>query len=355
MSQRELIIAGKKISVSRLVLRERRPPTPEVSVKVRPHHMRWEVGRYRERIRSGPGGLGRGRVWTPERVGEQHNLVLDTIWDEIANHGFRYVIYAAAVGTGSTAPAATDTTLAAELVRTTNLTTGTGIDIARISDGTYTVTRSFEFTPAQVGGHNLTEWGMAPSTTGNLVIRELFRDGSGTPITLSLATDQGLRLIHAIQVSLSPVAQQAVSIDIANIGTVTGKMALVNGTGYYDFYLIDKLVSAAYGSAFVAYLKAITYPGYSGGYPNPSGDFTAAINPTDGQLPRYFYAYTPGSRKRDIYISLDTNEANGTIYAIGFSTGTGTNAYAALIFDAGSEIAKDDLHKLILDPWTITW
>ncbi len=355
MLQRKIVVPKRRILIPRMVIRERRAPPPRVGVRLRPQHLRYEVGRYRERLRSGPGGLGRGRVWTPERVGEQHNQILNNAFELIATYGFSSLANYAAVGTGSTAPAATDTQLAAELVRTNNDPGGSGI--SRIADAQYQITRVRQFTSAQVGGQNLAEWGWAPTGTANnpdLMTRELFRDSGGTPVTLTLATDQELRLIYSYQVTLGPITQ-AVSLAITNIGTITGTLALYR---YYSIGLTtkDNMDLAAFdrfakGQALAAFVDNLANPGWTYNSNIANWGSVTTINASPDP-------YTAGSRQR-VYpsITFQANQANIGItrYALRLGTGSGAGSDCPIQIWFDTPISKDNLHKLIFDPWTLTW
>jgi len=352
MSQHELIAAKKKIAVARLVMRERRPPLPKLSVRLRPQHLRWEVGRYLDRIRSGPGGLGRAKIWAPERVGEQHNLVLDNAYELIAQYGFGNLHRYMAVGTGSTAPSPGDTALASELVRSNRVPSGFGISYASPSDGVYDVEMQIEFLESEVGGQNLTEWGAAPTATSTLAARELFRDSGGNPITLTIASDQRLRLIYTMRTTISPVTAQPVSLAITNLGTLTGKLIARKND---DFGLIHSWATGA--AAGVNFGSQFLYMGVQGG--------AVGLNYTDSDptyyAEKYNFAgaiepYAAGSRVRRFTPTWTTAQFNRTIGSIGLGYGDyGSWAGLWLVFDAGSELTKDNLHKLIWDSWTLSW
>ncbi len=352
MSQHELIVAKKKIAVARLVLRERRPPSPKLSVRLRPQHLRWEVGRYRDRIRSGPGGLGRAKIWAPERVGEQHNLVLDAAYTTLMpNYGIKYLTNCAAVGTGSTAPTTSDTVLVAEVARKCDVPPpGYSDEITRPANGTYRIQRVREFGSSQVGGQNLTEWGWTPSYSGGpFAVRELFRDGSGNPIALSLATDQLLRLIYAIEITFAPLSQ-TVSINIANIGNVAGTMELKGGSndsgrGGSDFITVEQFMKGSSN----ALLGGWTSLPPSSGYLNDG-------NPSD-QSSLTDLGLGPGSRSRQMQGQFGTSQLNGTVYALGV-VGRPSSSWGARpgwIIYLDTPFTKDSLHKLLLDPWTLSW
>ena len=352
MLQYEPITTKKKIAIARLVLRERRPPSPKLSVRLRPQHMRWEVGKYRDRIRSGPGGLGRTKIWTPESVGEQHNLVLDAAYTTLMpSYGIKLLLNCAAVGTGSTAPSATDTALVAEVARRCDIPPPGYVDeITRPANGTYRIQRAREFSPSQVGGQNLTEWGWVPRTSGGpFAVRELFRDGSGNPVTLSLAPDQSLRLIYAVEIVLAPLSQ-AVSIAITNIGTVAGTMELKGGSndsgrGGTDFITAEEFMQGNTDALL-------------GGWTStpPSSGYLATGNPTD-MSSLTDLGLGADSRSRQMQGQFGTSQLNGTVYAFGIVGRPSSNwgARPGWIIYLDATFSKDSLHKLLLDPWTLTW
>jgi hypothetical protein len=218
----------KRIIVPRIVVRPILPPPLEIGVRIRPQWLHWQVGRYREKLSFGPGGEGKAKVWAPEREGEQHNLILTQFYDSlIPQYGFIGPSQYAAVGTGSTAPDPSQTQLVNEIGtsasprRTNSVPSGESSEIeALATPGEYNIRRVLEFSEAQVGGLNLTEWGFSPvsSRNGPLMTRELFRDGSGNPIVLTLAADQRLRLIYRYKVTVSPTSPQNVSVNIGGDG-----------------------------------------------------------------------------------------------------------------------------------------
>lgn len=113
----------------------------------------------------------------------------------------------AAFGTGSTAPAATDTALDAQVGARSNSNGGFGdtqdggFDAgANIVWAESTITRVFS-----IGSNvNATEWGLAQGAGTNLSVRELFRadpnDNSSSPIVLTLESGDELHLTYTIRV-----------------------------------------------------------------------------------------------------------------------------------------------------------
>ncbi len=345
MSQREIVVPKRRIIIPRVVIRERRAPPPSMRARLQPQHMRYEVGRYRERLRSGPGGLGRGRIWTPERVGEQHNLILDITYDNlIPTYGLTALAAYAAVGTGSSAPAANQQALDAQIARTNAAPSGWTDTQAVIASQDIDIQVEREFTPTQIGGQNVTEWGFAPDATGPLMTRELFRDGSGTPITLTLAADQSLRLIYAYRVSITPApgAGQAFSFNLTNVGTF-------NGTAFFNdrndprnmLATLSDLVKGA--TSYLNYQHTSRTPQRSLYYYDVH-DHTKKVS-----LP--IQPYVSGARKRTTgSVTVATSAWNTTIYGLVIFN---VDPNSMWIADFGGSFAKDNLHKLIVDPWDI--
>lgn len=358
-----------RILLPRIFVRPLLPPEPIMTARIQPQHMHWQVGRYRERLRSGPGGLGRGQVWVAEREGEQHNLILNQFYDAlIPSYGLLGPSQYAVVGTGSTDPSPTQTGLASEVARSNAVPSGESNQAIYISPGVYDIKRVYEFTEAQVGGRNLTEWGFAPVATagGNLMVRELFRDANGTPVVLSLASDQRLRLIYKYRVTLGPTTPQPVTVNINGVGPrtaqfiVTGRFASGSGGAlnlygvlfvpnqyYGDLVVADYASRGAGGQGGVVLLNSavpLTYL-HSASLGSVGADPT--YDPPVGRSRRWGRLYAPG-------------EANMTIVSVVL----GTFAYNApnywgptvnLVFDSGQEVTKTNLYKLFVGYWTLTW
>lgn len=354
-----------RILVPRIVVRHLLPPEPRMSARIQPQHIHWQVGRYREFLRSGPGGLGRGRVWIPEMEGEQHNMILNQFYDSlIPSYGLLGPSQYAVVGTGSTAPDPTQTGLVAEVARSNLVPAGESNQAIYISPGVYDIRRVYEFTDAQVGGKNLTEWGFAPVSTvgGNLMVRELFRDANGTPVVLTLASDQRLRLIYKYRVTSGPTTPQAVTININGIGPRTAQFLVTGRSGGYadtpltiagivfpysaqggDLAAAD-LASRADGNylkiRFLSYASPLTYLHGS--------TFSPGLSPAYG---------SPVGRSRRWSVLLNTGDYNISIVSVTLGPGL-INNYGQtvnLVFDSGQEITKDNLHKLFVGYWTLTW
>ena len=194
------------------------------------------------RLRQKVGLLGWARVSLVDRAGrervitEQPNMLLDNgldligdkdmVWDIVEGTGF---FRAVAVGTGSTAPAAGQSALDAEIARTA--ATFIPFATAYVDQGEKRVnTITYEFGYAEANG-NLTEWGITRTTTpGNPVhVRELFRDTGGTPVTIPKTSDEKLRIAYTFETTVSPITNTAASVTVTGLGTLSGYFTMLNG------------------------------------------------------------------------------------------------------------------------------
>jgi len=360
----KIVVPGKEILIPRVVVRPLLPPPPQFSTRLQPQHLHWQVGRYKERLTSGPGGLGRGKVWVVEREAEQHNLILNQTYDSLmAQYGITYLTSYAAVGTGSTPPSPSQTGLANEVRRTNRNAAGGsgGFSYARVANGVYEQTVIREFSESEVGNLNLTEWGFSPSGSAgnNLMSRELFRDGNGNPIVITPASDQRLRLIYKTRITLAPVVAVNASINISGIGVRTGKYVLTlsdggSGGSYPDLVVVELAMTGnvvdSGGNPSGAYQNVYLH---SVQLPISYTDTTASSGFLGYKWPG-LQSYAANSRQRKTNpTTFLSNEANGTIRTIGLGPFGGGGF--RFVLDSGQEITKTSLYKLTIGEFTLTW
>jgi hypothetical protein len=381
----------KRIAIPRIVVRPILPPPLEIGARIQPQWLHWQVGRYREKLSFGPGGEGKAKVWVPEKEGEQHNMILTQFYDSlIPQYGFIGPSQYAAVGTGSTAPDPSQTQLANEIGtsssprRTNFVPAGSSNEIEALATyGEYNIRRVFEFTEAQVGGLNLTEWGFSPvnSYNGPLMTRELFRDGLGNPIVLTLATDQKLRLIYRYKVTVSPTSPQNVSVNIGGDGPgirtakflLTGMFSTLQSghftVNYFGIPLSSSDSTYRQRRGDLLVVDALARGGYTGGLGTVGFSSNAApltyihTNEIFGTNPnnKGLWYDPPSGRSRRASVLLQTTEQvitiksvvlNGNLYT---DSASRTSPTINLVFDNGQEFAKDNLHKLLIAYWQVTW
>lgn len=342
--QRLDLVIPPSIILPRLVVRERIPPPAKVGMTLEPQTMHWQI--------VGPDG----RV---VREADQacHNLVLDNAKELVATLGLFEQSEWAVVGTGSTAPSPSQTGLVNERART-NQTGGPTDSTTEVSTGVWEITRYRQFTAAQVGGQNLTEWGFSGSGTAgnNLMSRELFRDGSNNPVTLTLDADQQLRLIYKVRVTVGPTTPQAASINITGIGNRTGQFVIqrrtITGSFGYNANAVQGLASFA---------RAAFSPKWIYGFERRTlayGDAAWSTTNMTGFIGSY-QAYTPNSKTRRMnQVTRAATEANGLIVGIGMNendANTGSIPRLYFQFDVGQEITKDNLHELTIAGFEVSW
>ena len=187
----------------------------------------------------------------------QHNLILNKgldhglanwggiIWHPVEDEqyrGFEQMFVYVAVGTGTAAPATTQTGLQNELARTAaNLWLGAGRTRTRLSNGVYRVTFTRAFNYNQANG-NLTEFGGSHSgdSADGTHTRELFRDSGGNPIVITKTSNERLAITYHFEVTLTPTVQtDQGSINLVDQNNNVVITRLVRGlwiaNPYYDF------------------------------------------------------------------------------------------------------------------------
>ncbi|GGK11837.1 hypothetical protein GCM10008955_01340 [Deinococcus malanensis] len=310
--------------------------------------------------------------------GHQDNLItnygLDAIGTNGIVHGYNtsgntgylrsgFRIYAC-VGTGTTPPAITDTTLAAETGRSATAGPDTMTPTSP-TPGEWRVPIQFEI-PESVGNGNLREWGFSNGAgPGAVVIRGLFKDANGNDITVTKTDQQKLRLTHTLIVTASAAAKTVTAVVIPFTGDVTnrsGKYVMVRNTsvsihGASSKSDLDGFSNMA--SGLYVTLGAITQAPAAGNLSFTMADGNAGIvNAWKRAFPS---AYVSGSYERNFpELMFDTADLVGaTIY--GFAHGaqwSASDSYRAVIrteFDAGQEFVKDNLHRIYVTGGKVTW
>ena len=293
----------------------------------------------------------------------QHNLILNkgldhglANWGGIIIHpvenveycGFEQMFVYVAVGTGTAAPATTQTGLQNEIARTAaNLGLGAGRTRTRLSNGVHRVTFTRAFDYSQANG-NLTEFG--GSHSGNAAdgthTRELFRDGGGNPIVITKTVDERLAITYHFEVTLTPTVQtDQGSIDLLDQSNNVVLTRLVRGlwTGagtdpFHDYggLIGDNGRANAIGHWTTSQASSMTYS---------SGN--SANNAYGARL-----AYTNGNYYRDVEGERGPEASNVNIFAYGLTDSAGGQPTYKLRFVDGSgadnPIVKDKDYRLRL-------
>lgn len=149
-------------------------------------------GRYRLSVCGADGQAKRETPWFD-------NLITDNGLDLMYSGGY---LSACAVGTSNAAPAVTDAQLGALLASTTNVSRSDGKNIATSPYYLFQVA-TFEFGLGDVVG-NVAEVGVGSNAT-NLFSRALIEDSGGNPTTITVLSDEILRVEYELRVSIPEV------------------------------------------------------------------------------------------------------------------------------------------------------
>jgi hypothetical protein len=165
-------------------------------------------------------------VYTGEETPWFDNIILDS---GLNRWGTGTIILGAAVGTGTTTPAATDTGLETQITYTT--TTGTGHNVITAAGvSPYNNTRTFVYRTAlgALNG-NYSEVGVGWAS-GSMFSRARILDGGGSPTTISVASDEQIDIVYQLSV-YPPLTDFTDTVSISGVSyTVTGRASQVNTT-----------------------------------------------------------------------------------------------------------------------------
>lgn len=278
------------------------------------------------------------------------------------NNAFPYFcafIQYAAFGTGSTEPSPEQTTLDAQVGSRSNNRGGfdnsenAGLDAENnLIWYEATFTRVFNITSAV----NATEWGLSAQTTGNLSVRDLFRedpnDPDSDPVAISLDDGDQLQLVVTLRVE-APWEYESKSFVITGTagndaaGTHTGNATVSTGASTTATDIRDALRAVWPGgpvSGEGGGLRVVTSD-QSGVAKNQNTSTSAAAVSLSAE------PYTPGSYYRDYTGTFSTSQANADHYAWFVTTsasGSGTSVGYRLILTNPATLTKTNTHRLTL-------
>jgi hypothetical protein len=185
--------------------------------------------------------------------------------------------------------------------------------------------------------------------------RELFRDGSGNPVVLTLASDQRLRLIYRYSFNYTPAigTAQDVSININGIGVKTAKLFLSRyswtGTYHLDHIVLLDQWSSGYGvEIYHAVLSTAVTPGPEASSSNARSD--------ELLLNTLGFALITRGRKINAR-TFGASEANRTWYGLALARGSRyyERGVVFLALDPGQQFTKNNQYKMVVNEWVLTW
>jgi hypothetical protein len=193
--------------------------------------------------------------------------------------------------------------------------------------------------------HNLTEWGISDTSTGPLVIRELFRDVNGDPDVITVQPEQQLKLTHTLIVTLQGWGTATYNPTYREDGVDDGTKAM-DATLYStvtgdDILLFTNVFDPSKGGEALATTEATP----------PATVDTQLATPVDGAVE--LLDYVAGSYQRTKRLKFAPAEANGNLTAFALAAGsTDANVGYKMILAASFE--KLNTHRLNLDV-RVTW
>ena len=223
------------------------------------------------------------------------NLITDTGMDRIGSGAFYDFCQCLQVGTGNTAPAYTNTALVARRQGVNR-----GLNPALTYDGNVCVaTMTFTFATGQASGV-LAELGLSVTTSGTLSTRALFRDSGGTPITVTVLSDEELVVTYRLRFTPSLTTDSQVYNRKGVDYTVTLRPAQVGVAVGHNLHSAGRLSAFAYTGTGASVI-ARRFIGGSG-----VGDYSAFPSGTAQNIEEQFATRTYGTYTNGTYYRDDT-------------------------------------------------
>lgn len=255
-----------------------------------------------------------------------------------------YILRGVQVGTGTTSPSDTDTSLGSFLAGA--YATSTTYNAQETTLPWYaeqTITYTFA-TGAVVG--NISEVGVGPNITSgsSLFARELIRDGSGTPTTITILSTEALIVTYKLRMYFWNGVDVVTSISAIDHGTPVPIDLTRRPAGIAEYwlslgvwYLPNKTVDTCQ-----IYTSATSLPA-------AGGSVSSQLN----SAPSYD-SYSTGSYQRTCTVTFSSGTA-ATIRTIGLSkTLYGSSAYGAFLTGLSSALSKGTNDSLTING-TYSW
>jgi len=323
-------------------------------------------GRVRWAVLNADGSFADGGTLEPDKPSS--NLILDQGIDNLDSNELASLFQNCAVGVGTSTPDATQTELDNEKARTNNYVKdlcGTTFPADHSSPYTVVLKRGFDFPQGSLDSStdgDYTELGFSQSSSAgqNLFSRALIKDESGNTISVTVASDQILRIAYELDLTLAPSAKTSGSFDITNIGTINFES--LGGSANNDFSTVNSdgtvnnktrstfdpsKVSGGFG--FGNHVCEITsddssfHSGFVTGSVNTApalGDFTNDPTVTYQGNGVWQYECTFATDQGNITgvknIRLGVNDSNNTDFTVRFRV------------NDGDEFNKESTHELVL-------
>ena len=282
------------------------------------------------------------RKWKASPVGnvaldrpEADNLILNQCLDYLGSrttHWGNIGTYCV-LGSGTTAPAYTDTGLVSEIVRTANTLVSGTVVTDNLGTRTRTIQRTYDF-PAETSGQNYAELGLSHdgAVTSNLSTRALIDGG-----TVAVATGQQARVVYKVLITLGANV-------VATPASTTGWTAGLQGTSAFcSFGFMEGINYAGWANHNRLMLCTNpTIPTFGTEYPTGGGEGTSTAS--------WFLTYTYGTYKSTRQTTWGLAAGNGTWRALAMWA-VPVQAWV-WVFDNAQ--TKDNEHTLVVT-WSMTY
>jgi hypothetical protein len=266
------------------------------------------------------------------------NLIVDAGLDFLGSGGASGTcMNNAQMGTGGTAPVASDTALQTPIG--TRVIKDSAVTASGPAFAYWQQTLQFTFLEANANG-NLAEIGLfSASSGGTMWTRQVLKDGTGTPTTITKTSAERLQVTYNVRLH-SPTVDVGGNVTISGVVyAYTVRAAQINQSGAWGAFPLAGFFA---GGSTAAYATESNVLGTTSGViAGPQDGTTTQTSTTIG-------AYTPGSFNRQHTYFWDTDRAN-------FATGVGGVLYGgtnsnAFMFQCrfGTQIPKTSLKQLTI-------
>ena len=248
-----------------------------------------------------------------------HNLVLNCGLDLLATMSLYFATDTCNVGTGTTAPAVTDTGLETRFASSSTLYGTVSYDGTASDPMSIGVTRVFEFAIGVFSGQPLSEVGLSAGSNSNYFNRQLIKDEYGSPTTITVLVDEGVRI----------TAESRCYCDMQIADSPETGSFLIGGVTYNYERTVN---SYAYTELSTNFNKI-----YRQHFGNITGFLASSTGLTDlkSEQPDYrststtYNTYTPGDFAREATCIFPASVFNGTIKYIGVGYTGASGVYRA--------------------------
>lgn len=289
-------------------------------------------------------------------TGFRNNLILDQGLDFFGGgNGGTFASYCL-IGSGNSAPRATQNTLDGYISHMTGSMVSEKHDYVDDGSDTYKLNQTFKYRFTGLNNVNIAEVGLASafssSTNYYLCTRALIKDSSGSPMAISVKADETLDVYYRVWMVLSTTdtEHEIMLHDGAGGSTAYKAICRLSHVGSSTYTMQGYGMGGAFelSDGRFDWNGGTTFSGELGGI---TGQPTTAIS---GGTSRSLSAYVKGSYKRQGTTEYALNSSNGSIRCVDFGSTLGgwQVRYGSIVGD--NPIIKTNKDKLSI-PLEFSW